>query len=352
MTPYWFLFTTSALASLFENRGQPLAKRGEAVLFTLTILLVCAMVGLRYQVGGDWGGYLGHLLDALSLEFSDIPAAGDPGYVLLNWLVAQWGGDVWVVNLACASLFCWGLFTFARAQPRPWLTLAIAVPYLIVVVAMGYTRQGVAIGFAMLGLVSLGQSRSNTKFVIWILLAAMFHKSAVLLIPIAALAENRGRVWTAAWVGGATIVAYFTLLDSSVDKLVSGYIESGYDSSGAAIRVAMNAVPALVLLLNRQRFLMRENERALWTIMALLALALVPALILSPSSTAVDRLGLYLIPLQLMVLSRLPDTFGDSVPAARRLSLLVLMYSALVLFVWLNYASHAHYWLPYRLYPL
>jgi hypothetical protein len=31
--------------------------------------------------------------------------------------------------------------------------------------------------------------------------------------------------------------------------------------------------------------------------------------------------------------------------------LLVIGYSALVLFTWLNFAVHAKYWVPYRLYP-
>lgn len=351
MIAYWILFGTGAFASLFERPGRPFARPGEAVLFGLVILLICVMIGMRYQVGGDWGGYLRHLSAAAVLDFRDIPSAGDPGYVLLNWAVAKIGGEVWLVNLVCAVLFSWGLLGFAQAQPRPWLVLAIAVPYLIVVVAMGYTRQGVAIGLAMRGLVALGGRRSNLSFVLWILIAATFHKSAVLLIPIAALAEQRGRLWTAFWVGGASLLAYFTLLDSSVDRFVSGYLDSGYDSSGAAIRVAMNAAPALLLIVYRKRFLFRQHERALWIILAMIALSLVVALFVSPSSTAVDRLGLYLIPLQLLVLSRIPDSFAVSEASARRLSGLVMLYSAAVMFVWLNFASHAGYWLPYRFHP-
>lgn len=351
MLAYWVLFSTPAIATMFERRGRPLGNRGERTLFVLMALTVGLMVGLRYRVGGDWRGYLGHFAEASNLDFLDIATAGDPGYVLLNWLVANLGGDVWLVNLACGAIFASGLLSFARAQPRPWLALAIAVPYLVIVVAMGYTRQGVAIGLAMHGLVALGSQRSTAKFVLWVVLAACFHKSAVLLIPIAALAENRGRLWSACWIGAATVIAYATLLQSSVDRLVTGYVDSGYDSSGAEIRVAMNALPALILIATRNRFLFRAHERSMWLILAWLSLALVPALVLSPSSTAVDRLGLYLIPLQLMVLSRVPDTFGKTTEAARNLSGLVVIYSAVTLFVWLNYASHALYWLPYRMYP-
>jgi EpsG family len=352
MLPYWILFAVPAFASLFERPFRRLDRTGEYSMFIMAILMIGLIIGLRYKVGADWQTYVEYLLRGSYMKFTEISLSGDPGYLFLNWLVARLGFDVWLVNLICAGFFAWGLFAFAMVQPRPWLALVIAVPYLVVVVAMGYTRQGVAIGLAMRGLVSLGGDKSNLRFVFWVLVASLFHKSAVLLVPIAALAENRGRAWTICWVGAASVGAYFTLLESSVDTLMSTYVDAQYDSGGAAIRVAMNAAPAVLLLIFRDRFLFRLHERGLWLMIALVALALVPAVILSPSSTAVDRVGLYIIPLQLMVFSRLPDSFAKTEGKARALSLLVIIYSAGVQMVWLNFGTHAKYWLPYQLYPL
>lgn len=351
MLPYWLIFGLPAFASLFERPRHTLVHRGESWLFILTIVLISLFVGLRYEVGADWSTYASHFGLISAIKFNDIPTVGDPGYVLFNWLASRLGGGVWLVNLACAALFCWGLLAFVKAQPRPWLALVIAVPYLIIVVAMGYTRQGVAIGLAMRGLVALSGQKSNLRFVFWVLAAAMFHKSAVILIPLSALAEDRGRLWTACWIGVATILGYFTLLGSSVDRLMYTYVERAYESDGAFIRVAMNAVPALLLLLFWQKFNLRAYEKRLWFMMALLALATVPALEFSPSSTAVDRVGLYLIPLQLVVLSRVPDAFTWSEGATRFLSVLLVIYSAAVQFAWLNYSSHAGLWLPYQISP-
>ena len=77
------------------------------------------------------------------------------------------------------------------------------------------------------------------------------------------------------------------------------------------------------------------------------AIASIGALILLltlSSSTAVDRLALYLIPLQLAV--------GAAVPGALvRQGLgvgMVIAYAFAVQFTWLNYATHARYWVPYR----
>jgi len=62
----------------------------------------------------------------------------------------------------------------------------------------------------------------------------------------------------------------------------------------------------------------------------------------------VDRVALYMLPLQLVVFAHLPDIFGRKnqgfVVAG------VVVYYAAVQFVWLNFASHAFAWLPYRNY--
>ena len=85
----------------------------------------------------------------------------------------------------------------------------------------------------------------------------------------------------------------------------------------------------------------------MWRNFSLAAWLFLLLLMVIPSSTAVDRLALYIIPLQLAVLSRLPRAFDSGL-----LRYAVMAYSALVLFVWLTFAKHADYWLPYQFYPL
>jgi hypothetical protein len=61
--------------------------------------------------------------------------------------------------------------------------------------------------------------------------------------------------------------------------------------------------------------------------------------------------ALYWIPLQLFVLSRLPDTMAQQPELNAIWTRLVVAYSAAVLFVWLFFATHAFAWLPYQFYP-
>lgn len=353
MWPYWFLFLVPAWLAITRLRpasrvGSPAGRWPDwwRVVFVLLVL----MVGLRHQVGGDWFTYVEHIRSASYQTLLGAVSQGDPAYSLLNWLAAKSGLGSYFVNTVCAAIFSWGLVVFCRAQPRPWLALVVAMPYLVTVVAMGYTRQGVAIGLAMLALVALSE-RKLLRFVLLVALAATFHKSAVILMPLAVLAGTKRKLWTAFWVGLASVLFYVLLLQESVEALQYGYIEAQYQSQGAAVRLAMNAVPAVLFLWFRRRFVMRQDERTFWTWMSLAALGFVALLVVSPSSTAVDRVALYWIPLQLFVLSRLPDALGNRHGRNGVLVRWVVGYSAAVLFVWLVFAKTAFAWLPYQFYP-
>jgi hypothetical protein len=353
MWPYWVLFLVPAYFAFTRLRpASPMGRLPERwpgwwrAVFVLLVL----MVGLRHQVGGDWFTYFDHITAAGYETLLGVMSQGDPAYGLLNWLAARSGLGPYFVNTVCAAIFSWGLVVFCRAQLRPWLALVVAMPYLVTVVAMGYTRQGTAIGLAMLALASLSERRL-LRFVVFVVLAATFHKSAVILMPLAVLAGTKRKLWTAFWVGLSTVLFYGLLLQDSVDALTVNYIGAQYDSSGAAIRVAMNAVPAALFLWFRRRFVMPQADRTFWSWMSLGALAFIGLLVASPSSTAVDRVALYWIPLQLFVLSRIPNALGKQNSRNAILVGWVVAYSATVLFVWLVFATHAFAWLPYQFYP-
>jgi hypothetical protein len=273
---------------------------------------------------------------------------GDPGYQLLNWIVQRIGAGIWLVNLVCGSIFAFGLYRFARTQPDPWLVYVVAVPYLVVVVAMAYTRQAVAIGIMMAGLAALQRTQSIIRFSVYVAAAALFHKTVVAVLPLVIFASQRSRLLNLLAGIAGTILLYDIFLSSSVEGFVENYIKAEYNSQGALIRVVMNLVPAIALFLFRTRLDFRPIEMKMWTYFALAAAAMPLAMLLLPSTTVVDRLSLYLIPLQLAVLPRLTYLFKNRNVGR----FVIIVYAVLVLFVWLNFAVHAKYWVPYRFFPI
>lgn len=345
MIPYWVLFLIPSLGILF---GSTRASRQPSSLWVGLWLLYSLAIGWRYEVGGDWFSYLHHLFLRSAMSLSDVLMGSDPGYYLINWVVAQFGGGIYWINTISGMILMAGVVRFARQTPLPFLALLVAVPYMIIVVGMGYTRQSAALGLFLLGLVSLG-NHNMRGFLIWTILGATFHKSAVLMLPVAALASTSSRFWSFFWGGGVSLAAAYLFVFDSAETLWENYVEAEYHSQGGMIRVVMNAVPGMLFLALARRMDLSDSEQKLWFWMSILSLACIPLVALS--STATDRVALYLIPIQLFVFSHLPLIAKDARWRAA-IALAVVCYYGLVQFVWLVFASHAYLWLPYRVFWL
>lgn len=341
MLPYWILFFIPAIGILSPVRLQSSPRK---LFFWLAWFSITLLVGLRHEVGADWYNYFVYLDAGRSASFLEIIQRDDPSYYLLNWVSARVGGGIYFVNTACAAIMASGVVRFSKRQAMPWLALLVAVPYLVIVVGMGYTRQATAIGLVLLGLVSLSDAKVRS-FLVWVLIGASFHKSAVVVLPLAMLASGQNRMRNMVCIGIICLLfGYFFLFDS-VSYLWRNYVVGDYQSEGAFVRVTMNALPGLLYLTFHRRFFLGLEERRLWWWMSVLSIACIPLVLVF--STVIDRVALYLIPLQVFLFSRLHLITRDKNLRAV-LVLGVIAYYSAVLSVWLLFASNSFAWLPYK----
>jgi hypothetical protein len=206
---------------------------------------------------------------------------------------------------------------------------------------MGYSRQAAAIGFELIALPYLCRDQGN-RYIFWILVSALFHKSALVMMPLAAFTGGQKPIVRFVWVIFTGALAAYYILGSASEHMWHHYVERQRESTGALVRVAMNVIPALVLLVYGRGLCNNDLERRVYLLIAIGAICAVPAAFLA--STAADRISLYLIPIQLLVfgrIGRLKGQFGS-------VQFAVVFYYALVQFVWLNFASHAFVWIPYK----
>ena len=153
-------------------------------------ILIFLFIGFRFDVGGDWYHYINFLYLVKNKSLYDSLLITDPAYALLNWITSYFDLNIIFLNLLCSLFFTVGLYIFCSSLPQPWLSLCVAFPYLIIVVAMGYTRQAVAIGMIMISINAL--EKSNFKFfIIFVLIASLFHKTALFILPIAFFAGKK-----------------------------------------------------------------------------------------------------------------------------------------------------------------
>ncbi len=340
MLTYWLMYSVAASMALFVGSRRHYHLSPWLIIgFLFTVI-----IGFRFEVGGDWFNYIGHydLIQGLSLD--SVLRKDDPGNQFLNWLSYRWDWGVYGTNVIYGTVFMIGLVKFSRLQTYPWVAIAVAVPYLITVVAMGYSRQGVAIGLFMWGVTYLNKGGFKT-YIAFVLFAALFHKTAILLLPLGIFLYGKGLTLRVLMLLPIAYGAWDLLLADQQEGLWHNYVEAQMQSDGAKIRVAMNLFPSLLFFLYRKEWKRSFDDYTFWSWIALGSV--VSVFLVGAASTAVDRVALYFIPIQLVVFARLPYLARKQIAPSVTKVLIVLMY-ALVLFVWLNYATHAQYWLPYQ----
>lgn len=349
VAPYWLVYSFASAASLLPTKFPRLLRRG---LWTVSFFALVAFVGLRHEVGGDWGNYLRMMENARGQPFLVALGRSDPGYALLNWWGINKFGGIYFVNTVCGAISLACLMYFCSKQPIPSLALAVAVPYLVVVVFMGYTRQGVALGLVMLALLAASNRRVGSFF-IFCLAGLLFHRSAVIaltVIPAILVNHPRGISWVLIMVTCAACLALTAVLfadrTEAIWRLYLSIDNQGaaLHSHGALARLSVSAIAAACFVFIALHTGLRREEFWVWAIIGLWAVTLLVVAIVR--STLADRLGIYTLPLQIYTFTRLAVMF----PKWERIAIsgCILVTYGLLLGVWLGYGSHAERWIPYQ----
>jgi hypothetical protein len=344
MFVYWAIFTVLALGALLnQNTGPQKSAIGVVALASLPIL---AMIAFRWEVGPDWSAYVEIFRFTRNYSLSHALSHSDPAFFVLNWLAHQLSGPFWLVNLIYGVIFVGGLTAFALRQPNPWLVFVLAFPYLVIVVAMSGARQAAAIGFFFFALNAFASGRIF-RFVVLAIIAALFHASALLMLPICALSYSKSRAQSALLVVIAIVLgwAYFS---EAFGVYTERYSSERVQSFGVGYRLAMNALPALIFLSFPRSFGVEEHQRLLWRNLSLISLAAIALVFVLPSSTALDRFILYIFPLQFFVLGRVPYVFAKDRGTSGLLILLCIGYAALIQIVFLSFGTFAKAYVPYQ----
>ena len=351
MLIYWLLFIIPSAMAIVQGNNIILFNK-YLFFFKLYFLFIFLLIGFRFEVGGDWYEYLKSYNSIDNSTLKETLLFGDPSDRLINFISFNLSLGIYFVNIIYSLIFSLGLYFFCKQQPRAWLASSISIPYLVIVVAMGYSRQAVAIGLLMIALVYFERGILK-KYIFFICLATTFHKSALIMIPLALFINTKIKfIYKFIIIFFLFFLLFIFFLKDQLDNLIVGYIQAEYSSSGAVIRIFMNSIPAIIFLIFRFKFNLNKTQFNFWSLLCYCQILIMLSLMISPSSTAVDRIALYFIPIQIFVFSRLPDSLSYFFGNSHICLFLIISYYSIVNFVWLFFADHSFAWLPYKFYPL
>lgn len=239
MLPYCLL-TGASLA------GAPLLSRRPECrwAYLLVIGLACWLIAsLRYVTGFDYRFYES-VFQAISASGLDGASWSEPGYLLLNLIVSLLHGNyrtfLFVFHfLLTALVFVW----IGRYSKTPWLSVFLFLTLQHFALSMNFLRQAMAAAI-VLWVYPFLTSRRILPGCGVILLAACFHRTALIMLPLClllTLPPSRLHYGLAALAAGG---AYF-LMDPLIDIAVTilpkyqHYLEEKYWQGNSFLYILM-----------------------------------------------------------------------------------------------------------------
>lgn len=317
------------------------------IFFLLFFLFLFVFIGLRFKVGGDWDNYLVLYENFKYLNFKEALFFFEPGYslfnILGNFLQIR---DIWFVNLCSSALVCIFLFiTFIKLE-KYWLCLLIYYPYHILAVSLGYTRQSIAVAILLYAFLKLLQN-NKIKFLVFLLIAVCFHKTAIIFILFYPLLFIKGKkvliiLYEIFSLILITLILYISSLNES-----TVYTSEELNSSGVFLRLSLHIIPVISYFLLRNKVFKLDKSYLFLDYFVLLIFYCFCLSFLF--STLADRFNLYLIFFDIYVLVAF---YHNLLIINRKILIFILtLFFTSFIYIWmLNSVLVAIAWLPYQNY--
>lgn len=297
----------SVLSGIFLLKYAVGTSRSQVQLaYWFALIFLFIFSAFRFEVGCDWTGYLNQYYVYGEVPLAALAQQAEPLWVGLFSLQTLWDLDYPWINVASSAIFFAGAHVMARRQPNPLAFLILLFPVLIINMPMSGIRQGTAIGIMLFAFMAF-VDRALLRFVALVFVAAAIHSSAMvfmLLAPLVTGKYSRGRLFLAVIL--ALPGAFFLSGSEEAGIAASRYINTDVDANGAVFRVSVLGLSGLYFLW----FLRRKWGRdfpADFKLAMIGSLMMVGVLVLVPvSSVIADRVAYYLIPVQALILARIP----------------------------------------------
>lgn len=308
-------------------------------------------MGTRYETGCDFYGYLNRFQNIITEHnsISELLLKPEPGFRATTLAIRLMGGDYLWLNVVCSAIIVTCFVVFCGYYRGSLLIIALLFPVMIVQLGMSGLRQAMAVGFLMIASIPFVNGRKVWTG-IWVIFASQFHSSAIIFLPIAALA-GRDIAPLKIVVGSllvSPVVVY--LMGDRIDVYQDRYVNDVYgeiNSQGAFIRYVLILIPTIVFFKYRN-ILMKEYSKnyPLWYIFSLLTLLIIFIAIIN--TTALHRMIYYIMPFSLLIYiyTNNKKLFGNA--HNQYIYLAIFSYGTYMVF-WFAFSRHADLcYIPYN----
>lgn len=330
-------------------------------IFLLFIVVFLLLGGLRWETGTDWDAYLNAYNSTCS--FSDIFAIHnlefETGFLLLNW-ISHYVSDNYTACLILESILIFYLLKNALEQQSIFPLFSLFIYYSMSLAGIFFVRQTIAMTILLFATKYIIE-RDKKKFIIWVLIATMFHRTSLAYL-IAYWCYNRSIGWIkmcllfllSAFLGlilAKVVLMVLGALDLGIISLkINAYLELGedenytiYSTTGIIIRAAINRG----FLFFMYWMFLKNTRKVNPTVNCLININIIGAcfyFMLAPIALSFARVTAYFDIVQILIIPYF--FFHRKLGEKAIIFFIVIIYSMLRLYVALT--SYTDAYIPYK----
>jgi len=331
------------LALLFASNALLKNKYFNKYIQLLLMFLILIIIGFRYEIGGDWNEYLSFQDIISKRDWLDFYT--DPIYQIINKISYNLGFGIYGINFICALLGIIPTYLFINKNKNCNLALFICFTYFFCIIGMGYTRQFAATGLFIAALLLKHKGNFLTS-ILFMLFSIGFHSSSLFLIPFY-LWNGTMNKKTLIYIS-STFLLFFTIYFENVERIITDFIIiNKTSSSGSLYRTILHLLASISFFLTRKNVnYAPEYQFKAYSLIAILSFFFI---LISPNSSAIDRILVYFFPFQAVALANFKENLFFKKPIHKNIiEILFILFFAILFFTWLNYSKFKNYWVPYK----
>lgn len=254
------------------------SKRNIWILGILGLSLPIVLAALRYPVGTDFWTYLHIWHGDIDKSYTDIFELfySEPGFHLISKITGDYGDERWFFGSWAALTLIPVIISFKKQFQGQYLGI-FALLFLLTTftTAFNIIRQGIAVAFTFVASEYIFK-RDFKKFALWIIVAMMFHLSAIIFAP-AYFLYSKGKLTTPKRGFFLFIVFIGVLFATSlVESLssISGFekysVYAEVDSRAQNRSLILSAILVVIFLLRRKVMAELDNRTYTYIILVLI----------------------------------------------------------------------------------
>jgi hypothetical protein len=220
------------------------------------------------------------------------------------------------------------------------------MPIQIIVIGMGYMAQSIALAFLMTAYVQFIKER-KFFFLILIVTGSLFHASLIIFAPMIFINFFHKNFLQKFILFAITIIIIFILLESYFNEMINNYILDDLSSPGAIYRLLLNFISVLIFLIFINKKKLCTNYKILFYFFSFNSLVLIILVNLSFATTAIDRIALYLNPIQILIINKFLIT-NFSANNRKIISTAFFIIYFVFMYTWFNFSNYSSDWIPYN----